>query len=145
MNKSIPLALALLVTASGGLMATGPVAQASSSEVSVMKWYRARARMQSEGDMKGKTDYRERERRGALEQRIQVHVQRAQADTEYEVFLNDTSIGFLTTSSDGEGKLYMRTRNPHGRWQAMPEDFPTILTGDMITVGEAVGVFHSRD
>lgn len=150
MMKRILLAIAVLgaMTFSAAMLPAMSADAATTVSASVMSdWYKQRARMESSGRMKGKADYRDRPKRGTTEQRLQIQVEKADRNTEYDVLFNGEFLGVLTTNSDGRGKIKFRTaqfnddRNVHD----MPEDFPRVVDGDEIEVGPARGAFFRKD
>ena len=73
-------------------------------------WYKQRARLTSDSRMKGKADYRDRPKKGTIEQRLKIKVEKAAPNTEYDVFFNGGFLAVLTTNSEGRGKLKFRHR-----------------------------------
>lgn len=150
MRKILSILAALMILGSPlAVLSIGPVENADAGMTATqMRWYKARARMESSNSrMKGKADYKEREKRGTIEQRLQVRIEKAASNTAYDVFFNDDLIGTVTTNEFGRAELKLRTPEfiRNNRWQPLPPDFPTVVDGDEISVGDASGTFRIRD
>lgn len=73
-----------------------------------------------------------------------VSITGAAADSTFDVAIDDTAVGQLTTDSTGAGTLEFSS-NPAGTQQALPLDFPTnISAGSTVTVGTLTGTFTTE-
>ena len=140
MNTKVILTAAVLSLGLGAVLCG--TAHAAATVEAQSRWYHVKAKLRSDDDhtIKGKVQYRERVKRDEHQRRVQVKIQRGDADTVYDVLHNGEVIGMIETNEDGQGKLFLRTyRAPRGRWDVMPDDFPMLLEGDVIQVGAASG------
>jgi hypothetical protein len=121
--------------------------QSASAGALVAGWYKARAEISLESsEIAGRADYKERMHRDALEQRLHIKIRHAEPDTVYAVSFNGVPLGDITTNEEGNGKLKLRTRQfiRNNDWEPFPQNFPTIVDGDVIEVGIAAGSFEVR-
>jgi len=146
--KPVLFAAALTVAFASpvALVESSAVAATSSVRAQQSSWYKARARLESDGALKGKADYRDRPKRGTTEQRLQVKIENATPGEQFDVRFNGDVIGTITANSLGIAKLKLRTARfiDSPNWLPIPDNFPRIVTGDEITVGPASGVFQER-
>jgi hypothetical protein len=101
------------------------------------------ARLFGDDSMKGTVKFEERSRHNSTTQRLRVQVVRAEANQDYPVMVNDVQIGVIHTNHGGVGRIDLRS-SQHGHSAhhgTLPEGFTTLSTGDMISVGNATGMF----
>jgi hypothetical protein len=106
--------------------------------------HRVRADLECGCLASGKADYRERDRKGRIEQRFSVEVEDAAPGEMWQVHVNDMLVGIIVTDEFGFGELQFRTAafiDDPGDGNPIPDGFPTLLDGDSITVGPLAGSF----
>lgn len=106
--------------------------------------YRVRADLNGAGLASGKAVYRERMRQNVLEQRFSVEVEDAEPGTIMTVEINGVVFGMFVVNDLGIGELEYRTPqfNDDPGTLPIPDGFPQLLEGDVITVGTLSGVFE---
>jgi len=76
---------------------------------------------------------------GTTRSMLNASITGAAANTTYNVAINGTVVGQITTDATGFGRLSLSS-NPHGNQQAFPTNFPTNLAaGATVTIGTATG------
>jgi hypothetical protein len=111
--------------------------------------YRVRDRLFGETPMKGHARYEERNKDGQTLKKFKVEIQMALPLHTFEVSVNGTMVGTVTTNGFGKGKFELRTAafidSPEDGLP-MPADFPKLDTGDTVTVGPLTGtIFDLKD
>jgi hypothetical protein len=101
------------------------------------------ARLFGSPSMKGHATYDERSKNGTTDQRFNVHISRALPLQTLEVSVNGQIVGTLVTNFAGNGKLHLRTGGK-GSADPIPDGFPSLATGDIISVGPLTGVCFSK-
>lgn len=96
---------------------------------------------------KANVDYRERARRGTVERKFKVQVERFAPGTVLEVRVGSQVVGTLTASSLGRAQIELTNRqddSPSGDEQPLPPGFPAVTTGTAVTVGPLSGAVARR-
>ena len=108
--------------------------------------HRVRAELGGAGLASGKADYRERMRQNTLEQRFSVEVEDAEPGTIMTVEINGVVFGMFVVNDLGIGELEYRTPqfNDDPGTLPIPDGFPQLVAGDVITVGTLSGVFENH-
>lgn len=102
--------------------------------------YRVRARMAGAGTLaSGKADYRERTRGNVVSKRFNVEIEDAAPETSYEVRIDGTLFGTITTDGLGFAQLEFGGDNAGG---PLPGDFPHLVVGQTVSVGPVSGTFR---
>ena len=101
------------------------------------------ARLFGSPQMKGHAKYDERTKNGTIDQRFNVHISRALPLQSLEVTVNGQPVGMVVTNFAGNGKLHLRTGGK-GSADPIPDGFPSLGTGDIISVGPLTGVCFTR-
>lgn len=107
--------------------------------------YRVRANLDGPGLASGKAVYRERTRaNGQIEQRFTVEVEDAAPGTVMAVVINGTTLGMIVVNDLGIGELEYRTPafNDDPDVDPIPDNFPHLAAGNVITVGTLSGSFR---
>lgn len=140
MLKSIITSI-LAVTVVAAACFVAPTAEAGASTD-----IRLRARLEGNTLASGKSDYRERFRNGVLEQRFKVQVEDATPGDELEVRVNGMLFGTIIVNNLGGAEMEFRTAqfiDDPGDGTPIPTDFPQLMAGDTITVGDDLsGVYE---
>jgi hypothetical protein len=108
--------------------------------------YRVKSDLNGATLMSGKAVYRERIKNGGLERRFQVEVEDALANTTYNITLNGSHVGQLTTNGFGFAEFQLRTAafiDSPGDGQPMPDSFPSLTAGDQVVVGPVSGTLQN--
>lgn len=93
------------------------------------------ARLFGDSAYKVQAKYEQQTEDGQISQRLKVHVKKGLPLQTLDVTINGVIVGVITTNPAGNGKLVLRT----------PQSLvPTIVSGDVITVGPLSGVFLSK-
>jgi hypothetical protein len=130
-----PIALFLSAVALAAMIAPEP------ADASARRDYRVRARLRGQGTVaSGKADYRERNRGGALQQRFNVEIERAAAETTYEIRVNGNLFGTITTDTRGFAELEFGDNDGS---PALPGGFPHLVAGNTASVGPISGTFQN--
>ncbi len=107
---------------------------------------RLTARMGSRDAFSAKAVYRERLRADGLTQRFNVSIEDAVPGETYEITINGNVFGTITANDLGVAELEFRTftpdDNPQDEEPPLPQDFPQLHAGDVITVGTLSGTFN---
>jgi hypothetical protein len=140
-------ALAGLLGACVAIVGGSALAKHGGSHGAANQTSKAEARLFGQTSMKGFVRYEDRTRNNARsEQRIRVHINRAEPNQDYPVILNDTlQIGVVHTNAGGAGKLDLRSRSGHGHGNNALLNMPAVHTGDMVTIGTSMGIFFDRN
>lgn len=108
--------------------------------------YRVIARGGANDQAQVKGVYRERMVGTTLVQRFNVEAEDFTPNTRYEVRVNGSLFGTLTTNSLGIAELEFKTfvpdNNPHDEDPPLPTDFPRLVAGDTISVGNVSATFR---
>ncbi|MEC9372333.1 MAG: hypothetical protein VYC34_00745, partial [Planctomycetota bacterium] len=107
--------------------------------------HEVRAELGGKSRASGKADYRDRMRRGTIEQRFSVEVEDAKPGETLEVHVNGALFGTMTVDDLGRAELQFRTAqfiDDPGDGTPIDMDFPRLLPGDTITVGGLAGTFQ---
>ena len=111
--------------------------------------HRAEARLFGAAPMKGKARYEERIKNGQPFKRFKVEIEKALPFQTFDILVNGSQVGTLTTNVLGRGKFQLRTAafiDSPGDGQPIPADFPKLDTGDVVSVGPLTGtIFDRRD
>ena len=97
--------------------------------------------------MSGKSTYRAKPNDGTIEERFKVEIEDGPANALLDVHINGQFITTLTLSSNGFIEFQYRTAqfiDDPGDGLPMPDDFPVINSGDVITVGPLSGIFFIK-
>ena len=84
--------------------------------------------------MKGWAKFDQKKHGHNAQQRLRIKVEQGVPHQAFDVAINGVIVGTLTTNSGGTGRLTLN--NPD-----LPEGFPCLDTGTVVTVGELSGVF----
>jgi len=109
--------------------------------------HRVRARMEGPTIASGKAVYRERQRNNSIEQRFDVEVEDAVPGDVMQIHVNDLMIGTIVINDLGIGEFQLRTAqfiDDPGDGDPIPSGFPTLVEGDVVTVGPLSGVFENH-
>lgn len=93
----------------------------------------------------------ERDVQGDMFQRLIIKVRNADAGEVHQVMVNGDTVGEITIGENGRGRLELRTAEfieDGDNAEPLPDAFPTLDTGDQITVGPLSGYFfdqHDQD
>lgn len=104
---------------------------------------RSKARLFGPG-LKGNATFVERDQDGELFQRFLASVSDATPGDVLDVMVNGQDVGDITVADNGRGKLDLRTAafiEPGQDVEPIPDNFPTLDTGDLVTVGPLSGYF----
>lgn len=102
--------------------------------------YRIRARLTGQGTpASGKSDYRERTRGGVTNVRWSVEIEDAEPETTYEVRIDGSLFGTITTDGLGFAELEFGDNNGG---PAVPGGFPHLVAGQVVSVGPISGTFR---
>ena len=95
----------------------------------------------TKGVGKAKAIYEEREKKGKIEQRLKVEIEKAKPGTVFVIAVNGRTIGTVKANSLGRGQVHFKsiTDNPGG-----PTKLPFIEPGDRVTVGRLSGTFSIK-
>ncbi len=93
--------------------------------------------------MKGHAKYQERAKNGKTDQRFNVNISRALPLQTLEVSVNGQPVGTVVTNFAGNGKLHLRTGGK-GSADPLPDGFPSLGTGDIVSVGPLTGICFSK-
>ncbi|MGQ0627573.1 MAG: hypothetical protein ACT4PL_05670 [Phycisphaerales bacterium] len=109
--------------------------------------FRIRARLNGAGTLaSGKADYRERMIGANLQQRFNVEIEDAAADTTYEITINGSLFGTVTTNALGGGHLEFATLtvddNPGDEHPPLPTDIQRLAAGMVVSIGPVSGAFR---
>jgi hypothetical protein len=107
--------------------------------------YRVRARLFGETPMKGQARYEQRIKDGQTFKRFKVQIEKALPLQTFDVLVNGSVVGAITTNSLGRGKFELRTAafiDSPGDGLPMPADFPKLDTGDSVSVGPLTGTIY---
>jgi hypothetical protein len=107
--------------------------------------YRTRADLEGMTAASGDAKYREKLKTGGLRRDFKVEIEDAAANSVFTVFANGLAVAEITTNSSGRGEIHLRTPqfiSTPGEADPMPEWFPTLFPGDVITVGPVSGVLE---
>lgn len=118
----------------------------SGNENLVSSKYRVRSNLNGATVMSGKAVYRERVKNGGLERRFQVEVEDAPANTAFNIFVNGSQVGQLTTNGFGFAEFQLRTAafiDSPGDGSPIPNSFPSLMAGDVVTVGPLTGTLQN--
>lgn len=88
--------------------------------------------------MDGQVRWLERFKRGRLLRRFKVSVEDGDLGAEYAIRLNGDVVAFMTITDEDETEFELRTPefiDDPGDGEPMPDDFPSLLPGDVVTVG----------
>lgn len=119
-----------------GLVITAP-ARASAD-------YRTIARLFGSTTLKGKAVYKETNIGGSTRQDFKVEVENGVPAKSYGVRVNGALVSTITLNVFGRAELEMRTAafiDDTGNEVPLPEPFPRVSVGDLVTVGPLSGVF----
>ncbi|MHC5003711.1 MAG: hypothetical protein ACYTJ0_11360, partial [Planctomycetota bacterium] len=100
--------------------------------------YRLRGNLDGPTAMDGKVRYLERLRNGRLLRRFKVEVEDGTPGNLLDVLVNGTLVGVIEIDDMDEGRLELRSPefiDDPGDGLPMPDDFPSLLPGDVVTVG----------
>jgi hypothetical protein len=118
------------------------------SALAAISRHKATARLFGPTPLKGKAVYEERPRQGQRFQRFKVQVERGVPLQMLNVAVNGDVVGTIVLNAGGTGKLDLRTAafidDPHEA-QPIPDGFPKLDTGDVVTVGPLTGIFFDRN
>jgi len=87
---------------------------------------------------------------GTLKRTFKVEIEDAAADTSHDVYLNGNYIATITTNAEGEINYKLRTNassyyDSNDIREPMPDDFPSLVDGDVVTVGSWEVTVHSQN
>jgi len=92
----------------------------------------------------GTVNYFSAEHRGDTKALFVAAIRGADANTTYDVAIDGTVVGEITTNDNGNGRLIFSSRG-RGNTETFPDDFPTDLAaGATVTIGDATGELSSR-
>jgi len=109
--------------------------------------HRVRAELTGNTAASGQADYRERMRKGVLEQRFSIEVEDAVPGDILAVAVNGTVVGMIVINDLGIGELEYRTPqfiDDPGDGDPIPDGFPHLVQGDVCTVGPLSGMFENH-
>jgi hypothetical protein len=98
--------------------------------------------------MSGKGLYRVRPKDGTIEERFKIEIEDGPAGELLDVHINGQFIVTLTLNNNGFVEFQYRTAqfiDDPGDGLPMPDDFPTIGTGDVLTIGPLSGIFFVKE
>ena len=87
--------------------------------------------------LKGWAKFDQKARHGEDLQRLRIKLERGVPHETLDVTINGVIVGTMTTNSGGTGRLTLGNSE-------LPEGFPSLDTGDVITVGDASGTFFDN-
>jgi hypothetical protein len=111
-------------------------------------WLKLRADIFGDAVVDSKATYRERQRSQGLERRFKVKVEDAQPGETFAVFIGNYSVGQMTANGNGIARIKLRTPqfiDDPSDGDPMPNNFPDIQAGDVITIGSMSGTFFIRN
>jgi hypothetical protein len=84
-------------------------------------------------------DYKERMRYGKLRRTFEVEIEDAEPGDVYEVLVKGVLVGHVVIDDEDEGEMELRTarfiHDDDDHREPMPDDFPSLLPGDVVDVG----------
>ena len=107
--------------------------------------HRVKTRLSGTSLMSGSAKYRERTKKGTIEQRFSVQVEDGVPGAILNVDINGQMLGIIVLDDLGFGELQFRSAvfiDDPGDGEPIPTGFPKVLAGDLITVGDMTGVFN---
>jgi hypothetical protein len=125
------------------LLASLVFAFASTSALAASNSKKTSARLFGSPFMKGHAKYQERSKNGKTDQRFNVHISRALPLQTLEVSVNGQPVGTVVTNFAGNGKLHLRTGGK-GSADPLPDGFPSLGTGDIVSVGPLTGICFGK-
>lgn len=103
---------------------------------------RVQALLAGPGLASGKSEYRERDKNGRLEQRFKVDVEDAEPGTMMTVEVNGQLVGIIVIGPLGFGELEYRSDPEPGESDPIPSGFG-VFAGDSINVGLLSGTYEN--
>jgi len=92
----------------------------------------------------GTVNYFSAEHRGDSKALFVAAIRGADANTTYDVAIDGTVVGQITTNANGNGRLIFSSRG-RGSTETFPDNFPTDLAaGVTVKIGDATGELNSR-
>lgn len=107
--------------------------------------YRLRSDFTGATVMDGDVRYIERFKRGRLLRKFKVEIEDADAGDVFDILVNGTPVGSIVIGNDDQAEFQLRTPefiDDAGDGDPMPDDFPTLLPGDVVTVGPLTAVLE---
>lgn len=107
--------------------------------------YRLRSDLTGASVMDGDVRYSERFKRGRLLRKFKVEVEDGNPGDVFEIRVNGLLLDTITLSNAAETKYELRTPafiDDPGDGDPMPDDFPTLLPGDVVTVGPLTAILE---
>lgn len=80
-------------------------------------------------------EYEQETERGVTKRKFAAEIEKAPANTRFDVTVNGIVVGSITTDAKGKGKLRLTTQPKDARDQLMPADFPAVQEGTMVKIG----------
>ena len=112
-----------------------------------MQSIRLRGDFDGAGAASGKVEYRERFKSSAgLERRFKVEIEDASPNTNFQVRVNGQLVATVTTNGAGFVEFQYRTAafiDDPGDGIPMPNSFPSLVDGDVVTVGSMSTTLHN--
>jgi hypothetical protein len=99
--------------------------------------FRLRGRERS-GEFDIDVRYEERFKNGTLMRKFKVEIEDANEGDVYDIVINGQTWGSVTIGSDDEGRFELRTAafiDDPDDGEPMPDSFPSLVVGDIVTVG----------
>ena len=132
MLKSIARAGLLVAVVVALVMQSAAIASNSHSH------HKANAKFFGPSSIKGWAKYEEKHQGGQLTQRLHVKINHAEPHQTLDVYIDGDVIGTINTNGGGSGKLDLRSDRHH---HSLPDNFPSLDTGDCISLGSECGIF----
>ncbi|GJM19534.1 MAG: hypothetical protein DHS20C14_17470 [Phycisphaeraceae bacterium] len=131
------------LTAAVPAVAWAPPASASVTEHEMQRdQLRLRARLRTSGvRARGNADYRERVRKGELERRLKVEIERGTPNIEFVIEVDGVAVAKARTNGFGYAEVNFRTHSDNPN--VIP-DVPKVVSGTVISIGKLSGKMRER-